>query len=160
MMNEAHSIQVVNVGSSSFIAAQEDIFNGDPSTDVVLLKNYGAVLFNIQKGDGATGTATIVAYSCDNAAGDNPVAIAAKYRTNTSGDAWSDWLDLETTGFTTTAGADQQYQVLVDADDLASGDTGVYLTLTEVVDSPCDGSVVAIMCKPRYAQENPLTAIA
>jgi hypothetical protein len=149
----------LNVGNSSFIPAQEDIFNGDPATDVVNMKNYGRVVFIIQKGAGATGTATITVQSCDDLVPTTTTAIKFLYRSQTDGETWSEWSEAETTGFTTTAGANQMYEVAVSARELNGDDIGVRLKATEVVDSPCDGAILALAVEPRYAETVPKKAL-
>jgi len=145
-------INVVNCGSSAFIAANEDIFNGDPATDVISMSRYERCTFVIQKGAGATGTATITVESCDDVTPTTATAVPFRYKVCTSGNTWGATTAATASGFTTTAGADQVYLVEIDAPGLYSTDNYVRLKMTEVVDSPCDGGVIAILSRPRYAQ--------
>ena len=161
-MAKQHFIEghhIINMGSS-FIASQADIFNGDPTTDVVKMANWELCTFLIQKGSGATGTATITVQSCDDYTPTTGTDIAFKYRTQTSGDTWSAWTDATSAGFTTTAGANQLYEIAVSGEDLEDGDVGVQMTMTEVANDPCEGAVVAILAEPRHSGGVPQTALS
>jgi len=111
------------------------------------------VTFVIQKGAGATGTATITVESCDDTTPSTATAIAFKYRVCTSGDTFGAWTAATSAGFTTTAGADQVYEISIISANLYSTDKYVRLQCTEVVNSPCDGGMCAIMTEPRYAED-------
>ncbi len=136
-----------------------DMFDGDPSTDIVDLTNYDHVTFLVQKGAGAVGTATLTVHAADDTSGTNKVAMAFDYRVNTSGDTWGDLTAATTAGFTTTAGANQAYAIEVTAADvLAAGRAEstpfdgkcVYVTATEVADGACVGGVLAVLSGGRY----------
>jgi len=157
LMDEIH---VVNCGDSNFISAYEDIFNGDPATDVISMANYRRCTFILHKGPGDTGTATITVESCDDTTPSNTTAIAFTYRKCTSGDTFSAPTAATSSGFTTTAGADQVYIIEVDAANLDGTDKYVRLKMTEVADDPCDGGVIAILSQPRYAEDVPVSALS
>lgn len=144
-------LHILNIAGSSYIAANEDIFNGNPSTDIVSMENYNDIYFIITKNAGATGTATITVSSCDTVVPGTATAIAFEYKAMTTIDTMGAWTAATASGFTTTAGADQLYVVHVKADNLYSTDKFVKLTATEVVDSACDGAIIAFLANPRYA---------
>ena len=149
---EAHKF--VNVGNSSFIAANEDIFNGSPDTDIVNMKYWRDCIFTIQKGAGAAGTATVTVESCDTVVPGTATAVAFKYRAMTlATDTWSAWTDATSAGFTTTAGADDMYEIWVRADGLYSTDHYVRMALAEVDSTACDGGIQAVLFNPRYAED-------
>lgn len=152
-------LHIFNVAGSAFIAANEDIFNGNPSTDVVSMENYNDILFVITKNAGATGTATITVSSCDDVTPTTATAIAFKYKKMTTIDTMGAWTAATTSGFTTTAGADQTYVIHVSADMLSGSDKFVKLTATEVVGDPCDGAIIAIQLNPRFSP-NAVTSLA
>lgn len=152
-MKIAEMLNVYNCCPSSIIAANEDIFDGDPISDVISMSKYESVLFIIVKNAGATGTATCILYSCDNFTPSTATAMVGKYKVCTSGNTWGAWTALATTGFTTTAGANQCYMILANAEDLVEGDVGVKLAMTEVEDDPCDGAVLCIGVEPRYSKD-------
>ncbi|MDY6835500.1 MAG: hypothetical protein SVY53_11945 [Chloroflexota bacterium] len=142
-----------NCCPSALIAANEDIFNGDPASDVISLALYETVLFLIVKNAGATGTATITVESCDDTTPTTTTAIAFMYKACTTGNTWGAATAATTAGFTTTAGADQCYAIEVSADELSGTDKYVRLQATEVVDNPCDGAILCILGSPRYAKD-------
>lgn len=152
MDNFMEKHKIVNVGNSSFIAANEDIFNTDPASDVINMAEWERATFVIQKGAGAAGKAVITVESCDNVTPDTATAIAFKYRKCISGDTFGAWTDATSIGFTTDAGADQVYEISVGSDGLSGEDQYVRLQLTEDTDGPCDGGILAILTDPRYAQ--------
>jgi hypothetical protein len=151
-----NDLNVYNCAPSGNIAANEDIFNGDPATDVISLENYNRVMFIISKNAGATGTAVVTVESCDDTTPTTATAIAFKYRACTSGNTWGDVTAAASTGFTTTAGANQCYVIEVCADDLYSTDKFVRMQLTEDTNNPCDGAVICVLGEPRYSVGTPL----
>lgn len=144
-------LHILNVAGSSYIAANEDIFDGNPSTDIVSMENYHDVYFIITKNAGATGTATITVSSCDDVTPTTATAIAFEYKKMTTIDTMGAWTAATTSGFTTTAGADQLYVIHVNDAMLSGSDKFVKMTATEVVNSACDGAVIAFLANPRYA---------
>ena len=151
--------KIVNAFNSSFIAANEDIFNGDPASDIMNMEEWRDCIFVIQKGAGAAGTATITIESCDTVVPGTATPIIFKYRIMTKAtDTWGAWTDATTAGFTTTAGADDAYEIWVQAIDLGD-DKYVRMQCTEVADGGCDGGIVAILFNPRYPQSVPGTVL-
>lgn len=153
------NVHVVNAMPTANEAAYEDLFAGNPSTEIVNLSNYDKATFIIQKAAGATGTAVITVESCDDVTPTTATAIAFDYWTCTSGDTWSDMSAATTAGFTTTAGADQMYAIEVNASELSGTDKYVRLTATESVDSPVDGTITCILSGARFKSEVMKTAI-
>jgi|ETNvirnome_2_300_1030623.scaffolds.fasta_scaffold00681_11 hypothetical protein len=146
-------MNVYNAASSSFIAANEDMFNGDPATDVVSMENYKAMVFIIVKNAGATGTATITVESCDDTTPSTSTAVAFHYKACTSGNTWGATTAATTSGFTTTAGANQAYMIEVTSEELSGTNSFVRLNTAEVVDSACDGAILVVAMNPRYDKE-------
>lgn len=142
------------------VAACEDLFAGNPASDVISLKNYDTVLFIITKNAGATGTATITVESCDDTTPTTTTAVPFKYWTNVTGDTWSDMQEATAAGFTTTAGADQMYCIEIAASELSDDDVFVRLQCTEVVDAPVDGMIMALAGHARYLCEVKPTALS
>ena len=85
MKNFPEEHKVVNVGHSGFIAANDDLFNGNPATDVVNMSQWERITFILQKGAGATGKATLTVESCDDVTPTTTAAIPFSYRKATSG---------------------------------------------------------------------------
>lgn len=152
-------IHVVNAMPSGNQAAYEDLFNGSPSSDIVNLGKYDKVTWIIQKAAGSTGTAVITVESCDTVVPGTATAVAFNYWTCTSGDTWSDMQSSTSSGFTTTAGANQCYAIEINSSELSGTDKYARLTLTETVNDPVDGTVVCILSGARFMTETPITAI-
>jgi hypothetical protein len=149
---ESHKF--INCFNSSFVAANEDLFNGDPASDVINMRDWRDIVFYIQKGAGAVGTATITVESCDTVVPGTSTAIVFKYREMTTAtDTWGAWTAATSSGFTTTAAADNAFEIWVRADGLSGTDQYVRMQTTELVDSPCDGGMGAILINPRYAED-------
>lgn len=145
-----------NCCPSGIIAANEDIFNGDPASDVLDMSSYEEIIFIIVKNAGATGTATLTVESCDDLTPTTATAIVFDYRACTSGNTWGDLTRATAAGFTTTAGANQCYVIGVTPDLLYSTDQYVRLQATEVVNNPCDGAILCCGVRPRYGKATPI----
>ena len=131
-----------------------DAFAGTVNTDVIEVQGEG-VLFEITKGVGTTGTSTITVLSCDDTTPSNTTAVAFIYRISTTPDTWGNWTAATTTGFTTTAGSNQMYQIYVDAQALAANNRAyAQLRAVEVVDAAVLGGVNAYIENTRYAEQS------
>jgi len=159
MSRLAQELHVVNVGSSSFIAANEDFLDGTVDTDVVNLGKYEKAMWIIQKGAGATGTTVVTVDSCLDVTPTASTAIAFNYWVCTTGDTYGDMQTATATGFTTTAGANQVYKVEVNAAELSDTHKYARLVCTEATNDPCDGSIVCVLGAGRHVHEVPATAI-
>ena len=144
----------------SAVAACEDMFDGDPASDVISMADYGSVIFFIVCNAGATGTATITVESCDDVTPSVSTAVAFKYWACTTPDVWSDMGSATTSGFATTAGATAMYAIEISAEALSGTDSFVRLQCTELVNSPVDGNFMAIAGRGRYVHEVQATALA
>jgi hypothetical protein len=128
-----------------------DAFAGTVNTDIVNCESAVGVLFQITKGVGLTGTSTITVDACDDGTPTNSTAVAFRYRISTTPDTWGAWTEATSTGFTTTAGSNQMYQVFVPASELAAQGYGyARLSAVEVVNNPVVGCVNAAVVCPRY----------
>ena len=135
--------------------AHEDIFNGNLTTDIVSLANYGGVIFTVVKGPGATGTATITVESCDDTSATTSTAVAFNYIACTSGNTWGNITAAGTAGFTTTAGANQTYCVEIRDDQLSGSDKYVRAVYTETANDPVDGAVFSMGVDPKFPADPP-----
>lgn len=130
-----------------------DAFTGTVYSDVVNMKNHNTVTFVIYKGVGATGTSTITVEACDDTTPSNTTAIAFNYRAITSGDTQGTLTAATTSGFTTTAGSSQLYEVIADASALASSGYGyIRLKAVESVDSAVLGGILIVQSDPKINQ--------
>ena len=135
-----------------------DALAGTVTSDVIEAQGEG-VLFEITKGVGATGTATITVLSCDDTTPTNTAAVAFQYRISTTPDTWGAWTQATTAGFALTAGSNQMYQIYVDGQKLAANNYGyVQLKSVEVVDSPVLAGINAYVENTRY-QDQPQSLI-
>lgn len=149
-----------NVADSNFVAANEDIFNGDPATDVVNLAKFESVIFIIVKNAGANGNATITIESCDNVTPSVTTAIPFHYKVSTTGNVWGVTTAASASGFTTTVGANQCYVIEVSADELSGTNQFVRMKCTEVRNYACDGAILCVLGRARYPADVPQAAIA
>lgn len=141
--------------------AVADAFSGTVYSDAVNLKDYHAGRFIVHKGAGATGTSTLTIEACDNANGDNPVAVPFHSQSHIGGtDVPADVVARSASGFNTTAGASQLYVLEVDSQRLPAGKSWARLKAVEVADDPVLGGILIELFKPRYAAQVPASAIA
>ena len=129
-----------------------DAFAGTAATDIIECQGEG-ILFTVIKGVGTTGTSTITALACDDVTPTNTHAVAFKYRASTTPDTWGAWTEATTTGFTTTAGSNQLYEVWVAAEELAHIAYGyIKLQFVDVANDPVLGGVLAQVVGGRYKE--------
>jgi len=146
------------------VAPSSDVYDSDPATDVVFFKNYDRIMFVlIQKTAGSnTGTATVTLEKCDDATPTTATAVAFTYWKNEAA-ATADTFTkatATTAGFTTTANKTAIYIVEAKASDMGDGFPACRLQLTEAVDDPVIGCVLAICGDARYPGDSLPTAIA
>jgi hypothetical protein len=141
------------------LTAHEDIFNGTPTTDIVNMDAWTECLWIIEKSAGGTGTAVITVESCDDVSATTATAVAFDYEVMTSGNTWGSRAVATSSGFTTTAGANQGYKVWIRADELSGTDKFVRLKATESANDPVDGALITLLLGPKYPQDPPAAAI-
>jgi hypothetical protein len=132
------------------LAPHADLYNGDPATDVVNMKNYERCTFILHQNAttvSSNGTAVITVEACTSAAGSSATAIAFKYTKLTTGvsDASTALTSATAAGFTTTAVQNTVYLIEVQASDLTADKPYVRLVATEGVDAPVAGSVLIVL---------------
>ena len=135
--------------------AHEDLFNGNLTTDIISLANYSSAVFILAKGPGATGTATITVESCDDTSGTTTTAVAFNYAVCTSGNTWGNITAATSSGFVTTAGANQAYAIEIRDDQLSGTDKYVRAVFTETANDPVDGAVISLGVDPKYPADPP-----
>jgi hypothetical protein len=129
-----------------------DAFAGTVNTDIVEVQGEG-VLFVLTKGVGTTGTSTLTVDACDDTTPSNTSTVPFKYRISTTPDVWGNWTDVAATGFATTAGSNQVYQVWAAAEEFgASGYAYARLSAVEVANDPVLAGVNAIIIGGRYKE--------
>lgn len=141
--------------------AVADAFSGTVYSDVVNLEAYHAARFVVHKGVGTTGTSTLTLEACDDAAGNNPVAVPFSYQAYTgSDDIPGAVANATTAGFTTTAGSSQLYVLEVESQRMPAAKPWIRLKAVEIANDPVLGGVLIELLKPRYAAHIPETAIS
>lgn len=143
------------------VAAVANAFAGTVYSTVFNVKNYKSTVFLIHKAVGATGTATITVEGCTDTSGTGATAVPFRYRVATTLDTFGDVTLATTSGFTTTAGSNQLYEITVDNDVLGNGGFNfIRLKSVEVVASAVLGGVIAYLGQPRYPQATQATALS
>lgn len=136
---------------STAVAPSVDLYNADPASDVYNMAKYNHIAFIVLHGTGLTGTVTITVEACSSIAGANPEAVAFKYSEGDSAGVLTAQQDATAAGFATTAGSDQVFVIEVEDSGLVEGKPFVRLQLTELVNSPVIGAVLAHLRPGSYA---------
>lgn len=137
-----------------------DAFNGTVYSDVVKVSDYHAARFIVQKGVGTTGTSTLTIEACDDAAGNNPVALPFAYQKyDNASDVPDDVAQATSAGFTTPAGSNHLYVLEVKTQRMGPK-KWLRLKAVEVANDPVLAGILIELLKPRYAAQVPATAIA
>lgn len=123
----------------------DDAIDGNPASDVVSFASYRFATFHVAIGAGGTGTGTITVEKCTAADGTGATAVAFKYRKATSEDAYGALTDATASGFTTSAGTNDQYIIEIDGNSLGENYGFARLKFTEVANSPIFAAATAIM---------------
>ena len=127
-------------------------FAGTVATAILEVQGEG-VLFTIIKGAGGAGTSVITVLACDDIVPTTTHAVAFKYRIQTTNDVWGAWTEGTTAGFTTTAGANQLYQIWAAAEEQAHIGYGyVKLVATEANAAAVTGCVLSQVIGGRYKE--------
>jgi len=127
-----------------------DRYNTNPKSDILYMGDYGHLTFILSQGAGLTGTANLTVEECSDNAGTGANAIPFKYRVMSAVDALGSLSDALAAGYTAPAGADKMVAIEVDAAQLSEGKPWVRLAINEVVNSPVDAGVIAILSNGRY----------
>ena len=149
----------MNIYHAGIVTANEDIYNGNMTTDVISLANYGGAVFVLVEGAGGTGTAVITIESCDDTTPTTTTAVAYNYTVCTSGNTWGSITAATSAGFTTTAGTNQAYAMEIRADELSGTNKYVRMVATESANDPVDGAGLVILVDPKYPADPPREAI-
>ena len=157
-MAASNDISSINFVQNT-ITAHEDLFNGTPTSDIVSLANADAAVFLITKSAGGTGTAVVTGESCDDTTPTTATAGAFEYQAGTRGNTWGDRTSATSSGFTTTAGANQVYKIFIKDTDLSGTNSYVRLKATESANDPVDGAIVTVLLNPKYPQDPPKEVI-
>jgi len=146
LIEQAH----VEVG----IAAVADVFGADGvGSDVFSMRDHNRIVFIIHWGVGATGVNKFTVEACDDVTPTNKTAIPFHYRILTAGGNPGAVTACAATGYSNAAGSNQVILVEVTAAAVkATGYDFVRLYADETTDSPVLGGVLALLCEPRFAE--------
>ena len=137
-----------------------DAFDGTVASDVFNMSQAGRAIATILKGTGATGTSTITVEACDDTTPSNVSAIPFRYRAVTTGDTQGALTEATASGFVTTAGANQMYEIEIDAEALsASGYKYARIKAVESVNDPVVGAILVQLFNLRFAGDQSASAI-
>jgi len=124
---------------------------GTTNTVCVRCQSAVGVRFVYVKGVGAAGTATLTVEACDDAGPTTQQAVPFQYRASTTPDTWGAWTQATVTGFLTTAGSNQVYEIFVPAAHLAAlGYEYVRLHSVEDTAAAVVGCILIEVVQPRY----------
>lgn len=159
MRSILESIHPVHCGNSSFIAACEDMFNGDPATDVINMENADTAIFMvIMNANAGSGAATITVEACDDVTPTNTTAITFRYKLISAGDTQGAVTAATTSGISVGT-ANTILYVEVDAATVAAatvnsatGNKFVRLQATETQSDAVDGVITGFLNHLRYAE--------
>jgi hypothetical protein len=144
------------VSVAQAVPPSADAFDSTVNSDVMNFKLFSKVVFLILKGNGATGTSTITINACDDITGANPVAIPfATYKSDADGQNMGARTERTSSGFTTTAEANKNIIIELQADQLPTDKPCAFLSAVEVVNSPVPAAIVALGFGGRYQQAPP-----
>lgn len=137
------------------LSPSADLYNADPATDVVNMKEYQRCTFILHQNGSSpssNGNAVITVEACSSAAGSSPTAIAFKYSKMTTGasDTMTALTAATASGFTTTAVEDTTYFIEIDAADLTADKPYVRMVCTESTNAPVIGSVMILLGGSSY----------
>lgn len=144
------------------LAPAADRFNTNPPTDVYNLGLAEDITFIVAHAGGTTGKATITVEACDDVTPSNTTAIPFRYRRMTTGadDTMGDISVATAAGIDTVPTEDTLIEINVRASELTAGKPFVRLKLTEAVNDPVVGFVLAILGNPRYQGETQPSVLA
>ncbi len=146
------------------LAAVANAFAGTVYSTVFNVSLYKQSTFVLHKAVGTTGTTLVTVEACTDASGSTPVAIPFWYRKSTTLDTWGDLTQATSAGFTTTAGSNQLYEIVVDNDYLGGNSTSgtgcQYLRMkcVEQAASAVLGGILVYLGQARYPRQTPVTS--
>lgn len=156
MIRFTESVLVVNG-----ISAAADLFNGNPTSDVISLENFEKAVFILQS-KSSTGTANIKVQAVSSAAGSDAENVPFYWSKKTTGgsDVWTaPALAVAADGIATIAGEDTIHVIEVDGRQLPDDMKYVQLKLTEVVNDPVAGGLTILLMNGRYGSPFPVAIV-
>lgn len=134
-----------------------DRYNTNPAGDYINTKYFDRVVFLLAQATAGTntGTAVVTVLAGTDASGASGEAVEFKYRKKTTGASavWGTITDATTSGFTTTANEDTIYEIEVEMAKLPADKPFIALKLTEGVNDPVTGCVIALGICARFQSQ-------
>jgi hypothetical protein len=157
--NFAESHKVVNCTTKS-----SDILSGNLQSDIYNMEDWRDSIFvlTLTSSDG-TATARCHLRSVSAVSGGTTHGMPFYYRlaTGTSAsDTLSAWTLATSSGFITTAGANQIYELWGKSRDLYDGDSFIMWDSTEIVNDPAGGALTACFFNGRYHEDSTRSILA
>jgi hypothetical protein len=134
-----------------------DFLDGTKNTDVYNMSGFSDAFFivNLTTSDG-TATHEMRIHSAPDVTPTTTHGCAFRYRRcllSDSNSAMNTWTLATSSGFVTTAGDFQVYELWIQAEQLFAGDEYIFLNSTEIVNDPVGGSIALILTSPAYGRE-------
>ena len=150
---------VVHAFDKAIVAANEDILNGSPESDVISMANAESAVMLLVKNTGATGAATIEVFACDDVTPTTTVAVSFHVKEIVAPDTHG--AVTESKAFATTVQEDSIIQVEVQAAKIAEqGYKYVQFKCGEKANDPIDGAMVVFLMGVRYKEDQLSTQMA
>lgn len=137
-----------------------DAFAGTKTGVPVNLGLYERCSWIVQKGVGATGTATFTVEACSDTSGTGATAIPFTYRRENANSVAGAITQATAAGFLSTAGSNEVYIIEAKASDCPDGKPYLRLKSVESVASPIVGAIICLLGNPRYSGTDLPSAIA
>ena len=143
---------VINASTDS-----TDFLSGTVNSDVYNMSEFNDAYFvvSLTTSDG-TATHEMRIHSAPDVTPSSTHGCAFKYRQcllSDTNSALSTWTVATSSGFVTTAGDFQCYELWIQAEQLYAGDEYIFFNSTEIVNDPVGGAITLIMTNPRYGRE-------
>lgn len=155
----SESVCIINSHS-----AAADRYNTNPAGDYINAKYFDKIEWLLSQATAGTntGTAVVTVLAATDASGTGATAVEFRYRKKTTAASavWGAVTAATTSGFTTTANEDTIYEIELDCAQLAEGSNFVALKLTEGVNDPVTGCVIALGVTSRFKSQTMPDALA
>ena len=134
-----------------------DFLAGTVNSDVYNMSGWNNAFFivTLTTSDG-TGTARFHIHSAPDVTPTSTHGVDFMYRKCTASatnSQMSAWTVATSSGFTTTAGSHQIYELWIRAEQLYAGDEYIFFNSTEIVNDPVGGSVTLLLTDPRQGKD-------
>jgi hypothetical protein len=132
-----------------------DIFDTAKQSDIYNMKDWEDVIFIITKSTGVGASRYhLRSVSAVSAGSSHGMPFKYRYATGTAASSvMTAWADATSSGFISTVGASQIYELWGKADDLYAGDHYVMFDSTEITNSAVDATITALFFNGRFHED-------